>query len=322
MRKIILLGILGLFLLTILFLFKEEILQAQSSIGIELYVYPKGFYGPSPIKIENAENDTYKTPLKSTVVAETEYQMILKGVGNATFTLEFNSGSYNASSSSTCTGFGGSLSGSNCIIEGSFDERSFQNPNDNYQKWAITVKQNGKSASISFYLVKQSYAQNNVSSKNDQYYLEPTSTTASPTSQINYKVYSNKLYCPIYMASGISKTTPGSIGFTHFTVNTSTFISNIYVSKILQLNNVATGTYSLYLVNPNNNSQISQSARITVERPISPPPPDGVFNCINDPSQSCKCVLSYCYWWNRSAGKWEATSSSACGNKCAGGVRE
>jgi len=325
MRKVIIFATLLLFLILILFLFKEKILQAQSNIGIELYVYPQGFYGTAtPIKIENASDDRYKTPLKSTVVAGTEYKMVLSGVGNNNFTLIFSniSLSYNTSSTSNCSGFYGKLVGNDdCIIEGTFNE-----PNSNYEKWNITVIQGSKSASTSFYLVKQSYAQTStIFSKNDQYYLEPTSTTTQPTSTITYNVYSNKLYCPIYMANGQSTTTPSpSPGrFVHFNVASSSFINRDFIPTNLRLEGVTPRIYNLYLVN-SGNQIIGPPSPVQVTINVTPPftPPPGSFECRGAPNNWCRCVFSYCYWYDYNRTRWVPTSSSACGNVCAGGIRE
>jgi hypothetical protein len=320
MKKIFLGIILVIFLLFVLFLIKEKFTQAQSSIGIELYVYPKGFYGGgSLIKIDNAKSDTYKTSRNSTVVAGTEYQLKLINVGNGNFTLEFyRGGTLVMSTSSNCTLILGKQYGSNCIIEGTFNQ-----PSADYEKWTIVLTR-GQTASTSFYLVKQSYAQNTgIASKNDQYYLEPTSTTTQPTSTINYTVYSNKLYCPSYMASGTSTITPSpsSGSFIHFNVTSSSFLTNDSVSRALGLRGISPGNYNLYLVN--SSSQIigppsPVQVRITVQPPFTPPP--GAFECPGASGMWCRCVFSYCYWYD--GGNWTPTSSSVCGNVCTGGIRE
>jgi hypothetical protein len=248
MKKIFLGIILVIFLLFVLFLIKEKFTQAQSSIGIELYVYPKGFYGGGGlIKIDNAKSDTYKTSRNSTVVAGTEYQLKLINVGSGNFTLEFyKNGTLVKSISSNCTSILGKQDGSNCIIEGTFNQ-----PSSDYERWTIVLTY-GQTTSTSFYLVKQSYAQgSDVFSRSDQYYLEPTSTITEPTSTINYTVYSNKLYCPSYMASGSSTTTPNpsSGSFIHFSVTSSLFLTNDFVSATLGLRGISPGNYNLYLVN-------------------------------------------------------------------------
>ena len=324
MKKNILGIILVIFLLFVLFLIKEKFTQAQSPIGIELYVYPRGFYGGGNlIKIDNANSDIYKTSRNSTVVAGTEYQLRLIGVGSGNFTLKFyRGGTLVMSTSSNCASILGKPSGpgnSNCIIEGTFNQ-----PSIDYEKWTIVVTSSASQASTSFYLVKQSYAQNAViASRDDQYYLEPTSTTTQPTSTINYTVYSNKLYCPSYMASGNSTATPNpSSGFfIHFSVASSSFLTNDSVSKALELRGIRFGDYYLYLVNyANQRIGPTSSVRITVQPPFIPPP--DAFQCPGAPGNWCRCVLSYCYWLDPNTGKWLPTSSSVCGNVCAGGIRE
>jgi hypothetical protein len=323
MKKNILGIILVIFLLFVLFLIKEKFTQAQSPIGIELYVYPRGFYGGgSLIKIDNANSDIYKTSRNSTVVAGTEYQLKLIGVGSGNFTLEFYKNDNNTplmkleNINCTSTSILGKQSGFDCIIEGTFNQ-----PSADYEKWKIVLRR-GQTASTSFYLVKQSYAQNiGIASKNDQYYLEPTSTTAQPTSTINYAVYSNKLYCPSYMASGTSTATPDpSPGFfIHFNVASSSFLTNDSVSKALELKGIKFGDYYLYLVNyANQRIGPTSSVRITVQSPFTPPP--DAFQCPGASGKWCRCVFSYCYWYD--GRNWTATSSSVCGNVCTGGIRE
>jgi hypothetical protein len=229
------------------------------------------------------------------------------------------------STSSNCASILGKPSGpgnSNCIIEGTFNQ-----PSIDYEKWTIIVTSSASQASTSFYLVKQSYAQNiGIASRDDQYYLEPTSTTTQPTSTINYTVYSNKLYCPSYMASGTStvvKLPDRSLAsnFSHFNVASSSFLINDSVSKILVLNGVSAGDYELYLVN-SSNQRIGPPVQVTIK--VQPPftPPPGAFECPGASGNWCRCVFSYCYWYDLNTGKWLPTSSSVCGNVCAGGIRE
>jgi hypothetical protein len=338
MKKIFLGIILVIFLLFVLFLIKEKFTQAQSSIGIELYVYPKGFYGGgSLIKIANAvnrrEEGIFKNKHNSSVIAGTEYKLVIKNVGASQFiTLGFQLKDHYPGGvpvtqgirtfSGTCSDFKGQLTpDGNCEIIGTFQE-----PSHNWQLWTIYLD---NSPAISFYLVKQSYAQNiGIASKNDQYYLEPTSTTTEPTSTINYTVYSNKLYCPNYMASGTStvvKLPDRSLAsnFSHFNVASSSFLINDSVSKILGLNGVSAGDYELYLVNSSNQRIGPPSpvqVRITVQPPFTPPP--GAFECPGASGMWCRCVFSYCYWLDPNTGNWAPTSSSVCGNVCTGGIRE
>jgi hypothetical protein len=327
MKKIFLGIILVIFLLFVLFLIKEKFTQAQSPIGIELYVYPKGFYGGgSFIKIDNADSSIYKTSRNSTVVAGTEYQLKLKGVGNGNFTLEFykndNITPLMKLENIKCTSILGKQdgSGSGCIIEGTFNQ-----PSSDYEKWTIVLT-HGQTASTSFYLVKQSYAQGpNIFSTSNQYYLEPTSTITEPTSTINYTVYSNKLYCPNYMANGTSTITPSpSSGyFIHFSVASSSFLTNDSVSKALGLRGISPGKYNLYLVN-SSGQRIGPRSPVEVEITVQPPftPPPGAFECSGAPGNWCRCVFSYCYWLDSNTGNWTPTSSSVCGNVCTGGIRE
>jgi len=325
MKKAGLAIVLSFLLLFILFFIKEKLSQAQN-FGIELYVYPKGFYGGGNlIKVENAgpsyiyrEEDKYKLPLKSVVVEGSEYQIKLKGVGTGFFNFQLYTLGYGMGTIINCTSVG-KISGNDCIIEG-----TFQSPTKDYEKWTIQIDQNNRSASTSFYLVKQSYAQTStIASKDDQYYLEPTSTTTEPTSTINYKVYSNKLYCPNYMASGISTTTPSPVSgsFVHFRVASSSFLSVDYVVRNLGLNGISEGVYELYLVN-SLNKRIGPSSPVKVTITVKPPftPPPGSFECPGAVGNWCRCVFSYCYWWDGT--QWVPTSSSACGDVCAGGVRE
>jgi len=329
MKKLILdIGlIVFIFLFAILFLVQKKFTQAQSpQLGIELYIYPRGFYEGGTIRIENAKDDIYKTSPFSTVVANTEYLLLLRGVGNTYFILNFtlerdSNGSPGPSyyRTDTCSNFGGTLINSNndCQIEGTFQE-----PNALWELWKISLTKGNKTESIRFYLVKQSYAQTStIFSKNDQYYLEPTSTTTQPTSTITYNVYSNKLYCPIYMANGQSTATPSpsSGSFVHFNVASSSFINRDFISTNLRLEGVTPRIYNLYLVNSaNTNQRISSTSTINVTLPFTPPP--GSFECPGAPSNWCRCVFSYCYWYNGT--QWVPTSSSVCGNVCAGGVRE
>jgi hypothetical protein len=333
MKKIFLGIILVIFLLFVLFLIKEKFTQAQSSIGIELYVYPKGFYGGGLMRIANATErgqvGIYKNKRNSSVIAGTEYKLVIKNVGTNQFTLGFQLKDHYPGGvpapqvirtfTGTCSDFKGQLTpNGNCEIIGTFQE-----PSHNWQLWTIYLN---NSSATSFYLVKQSYAQNiGIASKNDQYYLEPTSTTTEPTSTINYTVYSNKLYCPNYMASGISTTTPSpSSGFfIHFEVASSSFLTNDSVSKGLELRGISPGKYNLYLVNSaNTNQRIGPPSpievEITVQSPFTPPP--GAFECPGASGNWCRCVFSYCYWYDGE--NWTPTSSSVCGNVCTGGIRE
>jgi hypothetical protein len=319
--------ILVIFLLFVLFLIKEKFTQAQSPIGIELRVYPRGFYGGGDlIKIDNANSDIYKTSRNSTVVAGIEYRLQLINVGNGKFTLEFYKNDNNTplmkleNVNCTSTSILGKQDGSNCIIEGTFNQ-----PSSDYEKWTIVLR-HGQTASTSFYLVKQSYAQGpNIFSTSNQYYLEPTSTTTQPTSTINYTVYSNKLYCPSYMANGNSTATPNpSSGFfIHFSVTSSLFLTNDSVSKALELRGISPGKYNLYLVN-SSGQRIGPRSPVEVEITVQPPftPPPGAFECSGAPGNWCRCVFSYCYWLDSNTGNWTPTSSSVCGNVCTGGIRE
>jgi hypothetical protein len=233
--------------------------------------------------------------------------------------LEFyKNGTLVKSISSNYTSILGKQDGSNCIIEGTFNQ-----PSSDYEKWTIVLK-HGQTASTSFYLVKQSYAQNaGIASRDDQYYLEPTSTTTQPTSTINYTVYSNKLYCPNYMASGISTSTPNpsSGSFIHFSVTSSLFLTNDFVSRALGLSGISPGDYNLYLVN-SSNQRIGPPSPVQVTIKVQPPftPPPGAFECPGASGNWCRCIFSYCYWYDGS--NWTPTSSSVCGNVCTGGIRE
>ena len=332
MKKVGLAIVLSFLLLFILFFIKEKLSQAQSSIGIELYVYPKGFYGGGLIRVANKGVDNYKTSRYAAVIGNTEYKLLLKRVGTATFTLTFfkladSSGGplpLGASEySGTCSDFKGKLINNDCEIIGTFKEPASSRY---WELWEIMLRKDNKSTSTSFYLVKQSYAQTStIASNNDQYYLEPISTTTEPTSTISYTVYSNKLYCPNYMASGISTTTPSPVSgsFVHFRVASSSFLSNDYVVTNLGLNGISEGVYELYLVN-SLNERIGPSSpvevTITVKSPSTPPP--GSFLCEGTDNNWCRCVFSYCYWLDPNTGQWSPTSSSACGDVCAGGVRE
>jgi hypothetical protein len=331
MKKIFLGIILVIFLLFVLFLIKEKFTQAQSSIGIELYVYPKGFYGGELMRIANAtergQEGIYKNKHNSSVIAGTEYKLVIKNVGTNQFTLGFQLKDHDPGGvivtqgirtfTGTCSDFKGQLTpDGNCEIIGTFQE-----PSHNWQLWTIYL---GTYPAVSFYLVKQSYAQNiGIASKDNQYYLEPTSTTTEPTSTINYTVYSNKLYCPNYMASGTSTITPSpSSGFfIHFSVASSSFLTNDSVSATLGLRGISSGDYYLYLVNSSNQRIGPPSpvqVKITVQPPFTPPP--GAFKCPGASGNWCRCIFSYCYWYDQ--GNWSPTSSSVCGNVCTGGIRE
>jgi hypothetical protein len=323
--------ILVIFLLFVLFLIKEKFTQAQSSIGIELYVYPQGFYGGGLMRIVDAtemgKEGIYKNKRNSSVIAGTEYKLVIKNVGTNQFTLGFQLKGHDPGDvlvtqgirtfTGTCSDFKGQLTPEgNCEIIGTFQE-----PSHNWQLWTIYL---GNYPAVSFYLVKQSYAQSTgIASKGDQYYLEPTSTTTQPTSTINYTVYSNKLYCPSYMASGNSTATPNpsSGSFIHFSVASSSFLTNDSVSKALELRGISSGDYYLYLVNyANQRIGPTSSVRITVQSPFTPPP--GAFECPGASGKWCRCVFSYCYWYDLNTGNWTPTSSSVCGNVCTGGIRE
>ncbi|MFZ8848028.1 MAG: hypothetical protein ACO2O4_02190 [Minisyncoccia bacterium] len=336
MKKNILGIILVIFLLFVLFLIKEKFTQAQSSIGIELYVYPQGFYGGGLMRIaavtKEGKEGIYKNKRYSSVIAGTEYKLVIKNVGTNQFTLGFQLKDHYPGGvpvtqgirtfTGTCSDFKGRLTpGGNCEIIGTFQE-----PSHNWQLWTISLN---NSSAISFYLVKQSYAQNiGIASRDDQYYLEPTSTTTQPTSTINYTVYSNKLYCPSYMASGTStvvKLPDRSLAsnFSQFNVASSSFLINDSVSKTLELNGVSAGEYELYLVN-SSNQRIGPPSPVQVTIKVQPPftPPPGAFECPGASGNWCRCVFSYCYWHDPNTGKWLPTSSSVCGNVCAGGIRE
>jgi len=330
MKKLILgIGlIVFIFLFAILFLVQKKFTQAQGSqLGIELYIYPRGFYEGGTIKIENAKDDIYKTSPFSTVVANTEYLLLLKGVGNTyfilNFTLERDSQGRPGPSyyrTDTCSNFGGTLINSNndCQIEGTFQE-----PRALWELWKISLTKGNNTTSIRFYLVNQSFAQkSNIAFKDDQYYLEPTSTTTEPNSTITYQVYNNKLYCPSYITSGMSTTTPSpsSGSFNPFNVDPSKFGANISIPANLVLSNVPRGTYNLYLFNINTNQRISTPSNSIIVQKVASLP--GSFKCKTDSKQWCRCLLSYCYWFDTSAGRWAPTSSAACGNLCTGGVRE
>jgi len=334
MKKNILGIILVIFLLFVLFLIKEKFTQAQSSIGIELYVYPKGFYGGGLMRIANVVNmekdRIYKNSRFSSVIAGTEYKLVIKNVSTTQFTLGFQLKDHypggvivtqgGPTFTGTCRDFKGQLTNNgDCEIIGTFQE-----PSHNWELWTISLN---NSSNVSFYLVKQSYAQNiGIASRDDEYYLEPTSTTTEPTSSINYTVYSNKLYCPNYMASGTStvvKLPDRSVApnFSHFNVASSSFLINDSVSKILGLNGVSAGDYELYLVN-SSNQRIGPPSPVKVTIKVQPPftPPPGAFECPGAPGNWCRCVFSYCYWYDGT--NWTPTSSSVCGNVCTGGIRE
>jgi hypothetical protein len=125
------------------------------------------------------------------------------------------------------------------------------------------------------------------------------------------------------MASGTSTATPDpSPGFfIHFNVASSSFLTNDSVSKILRLNGVSAGDYELYLVN-SSNQRIGPPSPVQVTIKVQPPftPPPDAFQCPGASGKWCRCVFSYCYWYDE--GNWVPTSSSVCGNVCTGGIRE
>jgi hypothetical protein len=279
---------------------------------------------------EMGKEGIYKNKRNSSVIAGTEYKLVIKNVGTNQFTLGFQLKGHDPGDvlvtqgirtfTGTCSDFKGQLTPEgNCEIIGTFQE-----PSHNWQLWTIYL---GNYPAVSFYLVKQSYAQSTgIASKGDQYYLEPTSTTTQPTSTINYTVYSNKLYCPSYMASGTStvvKLPDRSLAsnFSQFNVASYSFLINDSVSRTLVLNGVSAGDYELYLVN-SSNQRIGPpvQVKIKVQPPFTPPP--GAFECPGASGNWCRCVFSYCYWLDPNTGNWAPTSSSVCGNVCTGGIRE
>ena len=175
----------------------------------------------------------------------------------------------------SCTFLGGVIEGSNCVIYGMLNKTT----NGEYEHWQISASSSNISlGQINFYLVSSSTAQN-VSNRNDQYYLIPEATTVEltndrPSATITYQVYYKKIYCPINLADGQATITPNSRGFGVFAnIRGNNYGDNIFVTRSLNIDNPASGTYRLSLLKLNdpNNNRISNIATITVNNNITPP---------------------------------------------------
>jgi hypothetical protein len=282
-------------LLIAIFIFNNFVEKAkgQSGIGIELQVFtdPKWYdlgsttsAGTSTLDTSNNDNFYlfYNQDPKITVVAGTFYRLKLKNATN-NFDLIFERYFPRLASSTfrnlTCDSARGKIEGNDCIIEGMFTTTT--NTNEDHERWSISLIKNNSSSTIYFYLVPSSTAKGNVAKRSDQYYIIPriayaTITDSNPSTSITYSIYSKKLYCPGELAEGFITSSPPSTGLSwspDYQINPSDFQrGNISISRILNIFNPASGTYSISIEGRINNSRISyNAATLTVNNQITPP---------------------------------------------------
>jgi hypothetical protein len=278
-------------LLIVIFIFNNFIEKAKGQsggIGIELQVFTEpqwdnlGQTTPAGTSTLDTRNDDfnlfYNQDPKITVVAGTFYRLKLKNA-TSNFDLIFTRyfpGSYNSTYTiQTCDLEGGKIEGNDCIIEGMFTTTT--NTGQDHERWSISLIKDRSSSTIYFYLVPSSTAQGNVGSQLDQYYIIPinTSTTltdSNPSTSITYSIYYRKLYCADNLAEGFLRSSPPSTGlsWSYDKVSRSDFQGgNISISRILNIFDPASGTYSIFVTSSNNITY--QNATLTVYNQITSP---------------------------------------------------
>jgi len=261
-------------------------------IGIELQVFTNAAWnnlgqttsaGTSTLNANSGDEFYlfYNQDPKITVVAGTFYRLKLK---NATtnfrliFERYFPDSASSIFRSLTCDSAGGKIEGNDCIIEGMFTTTTARG--NDHERWSISLINNNSSSTIYFYLVPSSTAKVNVGSQRDQYYIIPriayaTITDNNPSTSITYSIYSRKLYCPGELAEGFLRSSPPSTGLSWnaISVNPTYFQGgNISISRILNIFDPASGTYSISIKDRINDSQISyNNATLTVNNRITSP---------------------------------------------------
>jgi hypothetical protein len=280
-------------LLIAIFIFNNFVEKAkgQSGIGIELQVFtdPKwNNLGPATSAgvqslnpYDNEFNLLYNQNPKITVVAGTFYRLKLKNATNnfdLIFTRYFPVSTSSTFRSLTCDSAGGKIEGNDCIIEGMFTTTTARD--NDHEHWSISLIKDDSLSTIYFYLVSSSTAKGNVANRSDQYYIIPriayaTITDSNPYTSITYSIYSKKLYCPGELAEGFITSSPHSTGlrWNDNRVSRSDFEGgNISISRILNIFNPASGTYSISIKDRINDSQISyNNATLTVNNQITSP---------------------------------------------------
>jgi hypothetical protein len=258
-------------------------------IGIELQVFTKPQWdnlgqttsaGTSTLDTRNNDDFYlfYNQDPKITVVAGTFYRLKLKNA-TSNFDLIFKRYFPDAPSSTfrdlTCGSAGGKIEGNDCIIEGMFTTTT--NTDKDHEGWSISLIKDRSSSTIYFYLVPSSTAQVNVGSQRDQYYIIPriayaTITDSIPSTSITYSIYYRKLYCPDKLAEGFLRSSPPSTGLSwnDDRVSRSDFQGgNISISRILNIFDPASGTYSIFVTSSNNITY--QNAKLIVNNNITSP---------------------------------------------------
>jgi hypothetical protein len=198
---------------------------------LNLYVYDGGFYSSNKIKIGANEDEkkNYITdcpnkseilyciaPQKAIVKANTEYELKITNLQpNQNFDLEFNCDgiskkeTLNPGNSSSYTIFG-----------------SFLEPINNTAECYINVKQGTSSGTIYFWIAKE---KTNLGP--DTYYIYPETTTTMINQPVEFKVFSNKIYCPIpgfknSLKEGNFKTLKQIVGFINISSDQQPFNTN------------------------------------------------------------------------------------------------
>lgn len=285
--------LLFLFNTVILFLalfYLNNYLGAQSGEGLKLSVYPNARFnslgdlvsvGISSQPTGDDFNKFYTIPPTTTVLDKSFYRLEIPATTGINLRFERKEPDPTSTSlSNNCEGLNGRIEGNKCIIEGMF----IKNVASTYELWQISASSsNSNFGSIYFYLVASTTALN-PGSRDDQYYLIPTSTrvtlsNTTPSATTTYSIYYKKLYCPTNLSNAESVIIPTSIGFGSFSFDNNNFydptrgINRIFITRDLSINrNAASGTYNLFLViKGGSNSRISNIATITVTNSTTPP---------------------------------------------------
>lgn len=312
----LILSLFFLFFIVIYFSYYFYKVSAQRYNQINFYVYPNANYrdlgasveaGVDNLDTSDLLNRFYNVSPNVTVLDKSFYRLEIPATSNIEITFSrlypppFQGN--NTTIRGNCNALGGSVINNNiCVIYGMILSTALSN--EDYELWKIKVNNIYEKY---FYIVSSSTALD-PRNRNDLYYLMPISTSVTltdtnPSTSINYYVYYKKLYCasstnfPIAESYITSTSNNSTNGFYRFTVEGSEFRSNIYINKLLSINNnVNSGEYLLYLIKRGGGGRLerlSYNATITVENNITPPTIS--LTCSADPTTGLNIGSSTIY---------------------------
>lgn len=313
----LILSLFFLFFIVIYFSYYLYKVSAQRDNQINFYVYPNANYrdlgasveaGVDNLDTRDLLNKFYNVSPNVTVLDKSFYRLEIPATSNIRITfIRLDPSHTSTTINGNCNELGGSVVTNNiCVIYGMISSTALSNrDNRDYELWKIRVNNIYEKY---FYIVSSSTALD-PRNRNDLYYLMPISTSVTltdtnPSTNINYYVYYKKLYCassinfPIAESYITSTSNNSTNGFGHFTVEGSEFGSNIYINKLLSINNeVNSGEYLLYLIKQGGVGErlerLSYNATITVENNITPPTIS--LTCSADPTTGLNIGSSTIY---------------------------